>query len=442
MVYDVIIIGSGPAGYVAAIKAGQTGLKTLVVDQKYIGGMCLNWGCIPTKSILESAKLLRKAKSLGSMGIDGIDPDKVSYNWNSVKDRTDGIVKRLSKGIEYLWKKNAVDFVKGRARIIAQDRVEADNQIFEARHILIATGSKPRQVDLFAKEDLIELEAFYAQPDLPEKPVIFGSGALAVEMAQYFKMIGKSPVLLVDPYPLLTQNDAYLNKQLEKIIKKEKIPMLLLEETKISNKKLIHKEQEHEYDKVINCSLRVATLPETIGLELENGFFRVNEYFQTSVPNIYAVGDVNGLSFLAHSASAQGLAAINHINGVAQTTDLTMHPLNIYTEPELAHIGKTEEQLQAEGIDYKISEYSFSANGKALIEGKTEGSIRLLHETRYNQVLGVQIVGSDATDLISEASILMELEGTIYDVARAVHAHPTISEVFMEAGNAGLPGLE
>jgi dihydrolipoamide dehydrogenase len=229
---------------------------------------------------------------------------------------------------------------------------------------------------------------------------------------------------------------------LEKIIKKEMIPMLLLEETKISGKKLIHKEQEYEFDKVINCSLRVATLPETMSLELEAGFIKVNEYFQTSIPNIYAVGDVNGLSFLAHSASAQGLAAINHINGVAQGTDILMHPLNIYTEPEIAHIGKSEEQLQAEGIEYKVSEYSFSANGKALIEGKTEGSVRLLHETKYNQVLGAQIVGSDATDLISEASILMELEGTIFDVARAVHAHPTISEVFMEAGSAGLPGLE
>ncbi len=442
MIYDLIVIGSGPAGYIAAIRAGQTGLKTLVIDEKYIGGMCLNWGCIPTKSIIESARLLRRAQNLSTFGIEGIDVSKLVYNWDTVKKRTDTIVKKLSKGIEYLWKKNGVEYVKGRAKITGPSKVEVEQQVFEAKKILIATGSKPQYTDLFPQEDIIELEALYTLEALPERPLIFGSGALAVEMAQFFKLIGKQPVLLVNRYPLLSLQDSYLNNQLEKLLKKEKIPMLRLEDVKLEPHTVTSATIVHEYDKVLNCSLRIATIPETPKLELQDGFIKVNEYFQTSIEDIYAVGDVNGLSFLAHSASAQGMAAVNHINGIAEPTDISMHPINIYTDPEIAHIGKSEEQLKAEGIDFKVSEYSFSANGKALIEGNSEGGVRMLHELEYNQVLGVQIVGANATDMISEASILMELEGTIYDVARAIHAHPTISEVFMEAGSAGVSSLK
>ncbi len=435
MKYDVIVIGSGPAGYVAAIRAGQSGLKTLVVDQKYIGGMCLNWGCIPTKSILESAKLYRKIQSASSYGIKGIESDSISLDWGVVKQRTESIVKKLSKGIEYLWKKNGVEFLAGKARIVSEHNVEVGNQIFEARYILLATGSKPASIKSFEDSMVISMEDFLAMEELPQNPLIYGSGSIVVEIAQFFSMLGKQPIVLLDRYPILPINNGYLNTQLEKILKKEKIPFLKNSDVEINNDSLNFSGTKYSFDKVINCSMRKGVIIDSeIPIAIEDNFIKVNEFFQTNYPEIYAIGDVNGLSFLAHVASAQAMATIDHINGKVQQPDLSIYPLNIYTEPEIASIGKSEEILKDENIEYKVSEYFFSANGKAQIEGKNEGSVRILYESRYQQVLGVQIVGSDATDMIGEASILMELEGTIYDVAKAIHAHPTISEVFMDAG--------
>ncbi|MDZ4120894.1 MAG: FAD-dependent oxidoreductase, partial [Candidatus Cloacimonadaceae bacterium] len=269
MSYDLIVIGSGPAGYVAAMRAGQTGLKTLVIDEKYVGGMCLNWGCIPTKSILESAKLYRKILHASSFGIGGIEPDALFFDWPVVKKRTEQIVKKLTKGIEYLWKKNQVEFIKGRAKILSPQQVEVGSQIFETRNILIATGSKPNPINGFEPETTIELENFFAMETLPEKPLIFGSGALAVEIAQFFRMIGKEPLLLVNRHPLLSWNESYLNQQLEKLLKKEKIPMFLLDDVKLENGLLRQADKEYPFDKVVNCSLRSAVLPETNpGLEM------------------------------------------------------------------------------------------------------------------------------------------------------------------------------
>ena len=439
MDYDLIVIGSGPAGYVAAIRAGQMGLKTLVIDSKYVGGMCLNWGCIPTKSIMESAKLFRKIKGAEAFGVMGIDPDALSFDWEKSVKRTMGIVKKLSKGIEYLWKKNGVSFVKGYASIKSEHEVEVEKQIFSTQYIMIATGSKPVPLSLFTTEKVIELEDLYSQSALPVNPLIFGSTTTAIEIAQFFKMIGASPVLLLDRYPILGEENTYLNTQLEKIIKKDKIPMLMLDQSTIKDGQINSTDQSLAFDAIINCSNRIATLPPMPeGIALKRGFVEVNEHLQSSIPHIYAIGDVNGWAVTAHSASAQAIAAVNHIKGVAEPIDLSKHPINIYTEPEIATIGYSEEELKTKGVEFKVSEYFMSANGKALIEGNSDGSVRLLYEPKYSQVLGVQIVASNATDMISEAAILMELEGTIYDVARAVHAHPTVSEVFMEAGAAGM----
>lgn len=435
--YDVIIIGSGPAGYVAAIRAGQTGLKTLIIDEKYVGGMCLNWGCIPTKSILHSAKLLRKLQSIKSFGIVSDHEVEYSFDWPTVVKRTQGIISKLSKGIEYLWKKNAVEFVKGRATIKSEHIVEVEKQIFETKKILIATGSKPAKIDMFKQEQIISLEDIYALDVLPQNPLIYGCGAIAIEMAQFFSMIGKKPTILATTYPILNIENEFLNKQVDKMLKKEKISVLKHDQVQLKDNMIIADEKSFEYDFVINCSHRTAVLPEIrASVTIKDGFISVNEYLQSSIPDIYAVGDVNGLSVLAHSASAQGNAAIDHINGNAEAIDLSRHPLNIYTEPELAHIGETEESLKKQGIDFKVKEFSFAANGKAMIEGSNEGSLRMLYETKYNQVLGVQIIGENATDMISEAAVLMELEGTTFDVAKAIHAHPTIAEVFMDASMA------
>lgn len=442
MNYDLIIIGSGPAGYVGAIRAGQTGLKTLVIDKRYIGGMCLNWGCIPSKTWLESAKLYHKIKVQSSeFGIEGIDLDKLNFNWSKAKERSEAVIAKLTRGIEFLWKKNGVEFLKAEARIVSPTQVEADNRIFNTKYIMIATGSRPQQLDNIPK--VIGLERLSELEKLPEKPIIWGAGAIAFEMLQFFGLLGKNPMLALAGDTLLPGLDASLQSFVDRKLKKEKVKVIPADKIRFEAETALLDDNELEFDAVINCSLRRAVLPSmNIDLQRENGFIKTNERYQSSTPNIYVAGDANGKSYLAHAASAQAIDVINHIQGKTLDQDSsTLWPVNIYSEPEIAQVGKTEAELKAQGIEYQSMQYSLSANGKALAEGASEGFLRLLYEPKYSQVLGVQIVAANATDMIAEAALLLEMEGTVYDLARAVHAHPTVSEVFMDAGTEALKDL-
>ncbi len=434
MNYDLIVIGAGPAGYVAAIKAGQSGLKTLVIDKQYIGGMCLNWGCIPSKALLESAKNYHRVKSLGDFGVTGIDVDKLGFDWQHALKRSSGVISKLSRGIEYLWKKNGVEYLKAEAKIISPTEVEADNRIFQTKNIIIATGSRPAQ--LKDMPQAIGIEALYKLPELPQKPIIYGGGAIAFEMAQFFSLLDRKPMIIATRDPLIPDLDDYLNAFVQKKLKKDKITVLRAEEIKTDNTMIMHSGTELDFDAVINCSWRDAILPESnTKIVTHNGYIATDTEYRTNHANIFAAGDVNGKSYLAHAASAQAVRIIDIINGRASIDENHQYPLNIYSDPEIAQLGLTEKELKAKGIEYKISEFPFSANGKALAEGTSEGFIRLIYETNYSQVLGVQIVAPNATDLIAEAGVLMELEGTVYDLARTVHAHPTVAEVFMDAGS-------
>lgn len=431
MSYDLIIIGAGPAGYVAAIRAGQTGLKTLVIDKKYIGGMCLNWGCIPTKNILESAKLFKRMHgSAGEFGIGGYNPDELTFSWPQAIKRSQGIVQKLGRGIQYLWKKNGVDFIAAEARIISPTEVEADGKSISTKNIIIATGSRPAKQTLFP--EALEVEDFFALPELPKHPVLYGRGAIIVEFAQFFSMLGIKPIIVYNDLPLVPKLDAYLEAYLQKKLKKDKVLLLPQSEVEVVKGALMHQGTRLVYDAVLNCSLREAILPDSqVQLKLEHGYLATDEHLRTSEPGIFAAGDVNGKSYLAHAASAQGNGIVNFIHGNTEVQAMN-YPINIYSEPELAQLGLTEHELKEQGVDYASREFPLSANGKALAEGAAEGFIRLLYENVYRQVLGVQIVGAGATDLIAEAAILMELEGTVYDLAKTVHAHPTIAEVFMD----------
>ncbi|MDD3236002.1 MAG: FAD-dependent oxidoreductase [Candidatus Cloacimonetes bacterium] len=431
MIYDLIIIGSGPAGYVAAIRAGQTGLKTLVIDKKYVGGMCLNWGCIPTKSIIESAKLFKRIKiDAAEFGISGFDANSLSFDWQQAVKRSAGIVSKLSKGIEYLWKKSGVEFLQAEAKIISANEVEADKRIFSAKHIIIASGSKPKRQEMFP--EAIELEDFFQLSNLPEKPLLYGRGATILEFAQFFAMLGKKPTIISSALPLIPKLDGYLDTYIMRKLKKDKIPIYPQNEVRLDKAGLHHGDSIIEYDAVINCSLREAVFIDSdIPIDHEDAYIKTNARYQTNIPNIFAAGDVNGISYMAHAASAQGNSIVDFINGVENDT-FPPYPINIYSEPEIAQLGLTEQELKTQKIEYQIKEMSLNANGKALAEGASEGFIRLLFETKYRQVLGVQIVAVNATDLISEAGVLMELEGTVFDLARTVHAHPTVAEVFMD----------
>lgn len=435
MIYDLAVIGAGPAGYVAAIRAGQVGLKTVVIDKKYVGGMCLNWGCIPTKALLESAKLMVKIQDAEQFGIKGIDKSQLSFDWVKAKKRAGVVVSKLTKGVEYLWKKNGVEFIQGEAKILSGTSIEVDNRVIETQHILIATGSKPKHITGIDPALVIEMETLLALDSLPEEPLIWGQGPVALEMAQFFHMIGKKVTMVIPEEPLLPGTDEYVSDFLKKKLSKDKIPMIFGVPSISNTGKFNHEGTEYHFDKIVNCNWREGILPPSeVKYDLENGFIKVNDLLQTSVATIYAAGDVNGRSALAHAASAQGLGVINHIKEIPIENDFKLYPLNIYSEPEIAQVGRTEKELQLAGIEYKVSEFPLSANGKAMTQAQTEGVLRMLYEPHYGEVLGVLIIGPDATDMIAEASLLMRMEGTVYDVAQTIHAHPTISEVFLEAG--------
>jgi dihydrolipoamide dehydrogenase len=442
IMYDLIIIGSGPAGYVSAIRAGQMGLKAAIVEKEFVGGMCLNWGCIPSKAIMESAKLYHRiGKDSARFGIDGIDKSSLSFNWNKAVKRSDGIVKKLTSGVAFLLKKNGVEIIEGEGRIINPFTVSVNNRTMEAKHIMIATGSKSPEIACKIQGLVVEPKELFKERELPQNIVVVGETPVAIELAQAFNMMDRKVTIVVPSSQLMPFADHYIVDQILAKLKKDKINVYynVAMDSLVGiydNAKLLIENQEIDCDIIFNARRRKAILPPaniSIALD-ENGYIAVDENCKTNVDSIFAVGDVNGLSYYAHVGSAEGMHVVNYIQGIKQKLDLKKYPLNMYTVPEAAQIGFTEKELKEQGVDYKISEFPMSANGKALTEGTMDGFVRILSENKYGEVLGVQIMAPNATDMIAEAAAYMEMEATVYDVAQTVHAHPTISEVFMEAG--------
>jgi dihydrolipoamide dehydrogenase len=438
MDYDLIIIGAGPAGYVAAIRAGQLGLKTAIVEKKHIGGMCLNWGCIPSKTILESAKVFEKTKQLSEFGVDGIDLENVSFNWDTVKKRSKKITKKLTAGVDFLLKKNGIEVINGTATIGENKTVYVDGKKITAENIIVATGSKPKKLnDKLEDAPSIEMENLFDLEEIPEKIVVTGNHVSAVEIAQFFKLIDKKVTLVANSEYFLDGIDKFLIDYITKNVTSNGIE--LISEgypSKYSNGKLTVGDKKIECDLLVNCSSRKAIIPESeTPFELtERGFIKTDKDFKTNIVGVYVIGDAAGKSFVAHMASAQGIHVVNAIKGVKANFDYSTYPINMYTSPEISQIGMTEEMIREEGYEYKVNEFPLSANAKAMIEGNTEGFIRMLSEKKYGQVLGVQIVGKHATDMIAEAGAYLKVEGTVYDVANTIHAHPTVSEIYFEVG--------
>jgi dihydrolipoamide dehydrogenase len=423
---------------VAAIRAGQVGLKTALIEKKHIGGMCLNWGCVPTKSIIESGKMFSKVIEAAEFGVDGIDKNQLKFNWDKAKKRTTKIVSKLSAGIQYLLKKYGVEVITGEAKINGDRSVTVENRSIEAEHIIIATGSYPGQIqNSIENGKIIQLEKLFDLPEIPKNIVVYGKGAYCVEMVQFLYLIEKNVSLITPDENIIPGADDFISEYIIKKFHSLNIPVVYSDSIDKVEGGLLHiGDNMLQCDKILNCSPRYAVIPE-VPAELlldEFGFIKVNENFETSIPGIYAIGDVNGLSSLAHVASAQGIWLINYFNGVKDLFSLKNVPLNIYTYPEMAQIGKTEQELIEDGIKYKLSTFPLSVNAKAMAEGNTEGMVRLFSETEFGQVLGVQIIADHATDMIAEASAYMQIEGTIFDISQTIHAHPTISEIFMEAG--------
>lgn len=447
--YDVIIIGSGPGGYVAAAKAGRAGLKTLVIEKNDLGGVCLHHGCIPSKAMLSSAKRLEDVKEARAHGIHV--QGEISFDWQEMKDRKDKVLSRLNKGIANLFKQSKVEWKRGEAQIISPKEVKVGDESFSTNNILIATGSHLVVPEIPGLESLIQenraksATEILTVEEVPKRLLLLGDNVYAVEYASLFSLLGSEVTLMAPGDRLLPQMDWELSEFMKRELSRQKITLLFnMEVSKFEKQEAFYQEDGEEkrlsFDQVLYSLGSSPNLKGIEGLNLtldEKGFIKTDEYMQSSVQGVYAIGDVNGNYPLAHVASAEGIVAINHILGEARPMEYHKLPMAVYSLPEVASVGMTEEQAKEHG-EVKVSKYFMSANGKALAEGDSKGFVKILSIAPYDEVVGMHVAGNKATDLIAEGVLALQLEATLHDLAAAIHAHPTPSEIIMEAAGMAL----
>ncbi len=460
--YDVVIIGSGTGGYVAAIRAAQLGLKTAVVERApVLGGTCLNWGCIPTKALLEHAHALKVAQDWKEWGLT-LGQAAIGIDMNQVQARKDKIVKGLTGGVEFLFKKNKIDWIKGSGRLAGKGSVEiteGDTQTLVARkEIVVATGSQPRSVpgvEIDRKRIITSDEAIGLR-EIPKSIAILGSGAVGVEFGSIFRRFG-SDVTIIELLPrLVPVEDEAVSAELEKSFKKQ--GMKILTGTKVTSAKVgtngVDLEAQTPDGKTTKISaeyLLVATGrgpvtnglgADDAGLQMERGYVRVDREYRTNVPGISAIGDVitfdtPGHPQLAHLSSAEGIALAERIAGKEfRPINYDHVPGCTYCDPEIGSVGLTEAEAKQRGFDVRVGTFKFSVLGRARIAGETEGFVKIVAEKKYDEVLGVHMIGPRSTELVAEATLALRLECTVEELVRTIHAHPTMSEAVGEAAHA------
>lgn len=448
--YDIAIIGGGPGGYVAAIRAAQLGLKTAVIEKDKLGGVCLNWGCIPTKALLKNAEIYNHFKHASEFGISY---ENLHFDFKKIIKRSRDVALRNSKGVEYLFKKHKIDLFSGFGKIIGKGKIEVskDNkptETIEARHIIIATGAKPRSipgVEIDRMKIISSSEAMVLQ-EPPKSMLIIGAGAIGVEFAYFYNTFG-TRVTVIEMMPnILPIEDKEITKLLESNLKKAAIEILTdakVEKVIVGdNVKLSVSTKdglkEIEGD-VALMAIGVQGNVENIGLDeigvrYERSFIKVNEYYKTNVDGIYAIGDIIGPPLLAHVASAEGITCVEAIAGKnPPVVDYDNIPGCTYCQPQVASIGLTEDKAIEQGYELKIGRFPFTASGKARAIGETDGLVKLIFDAKYGELLGAHILGSDATEMIAELGVAKTLGTTAHELIKTVHAHPTLSEAVMEA---------
>ena len=448
--FDLAVLGGGPGGYVAAIRGAQLGLKTCVIDQDKLGGICLNWGCIPTKALLKNAEVYHYIKNADTYGIN---VEKVSVDFKKNIKRSRDVSNRLSKGIEFLIKKNKITHIQGTGKLTSKTSLEVKNKqktdTIEAEKIILATGARAKSFPgmEFDGNRVISFKEAMILDSPPKKMVIIGSGAIGSEFAYYYNEFGTEVHLIEMMDRILPVEDSDVSKEVAKSFKKSGIKVST--ETKVSKieslktKVKVHiekngKEEILEGDMAL-LAVGVTGNIENIGLEelgiiTDRGAITINEFNQTNIPNIYAIGDVSGPPWLAHVASAQGHVAADHTAGHSpKPVDYTNIPGCTYCQPQVGSLGMTEAQAKESGHDVRIGKFLFQASGKAMAVGDTTGFVKLVFDGKYGELLGAHIVGSEATELIAELCVAKSLETTWEEIAMTIHAHPTLSEAIMEA---------
>jgi dihydrolipoamide dehydrogenase len=450
----LIVLGSGPGGYVAAIRASQLGLKTAIVEAEELGGICLNWGCIPTKALLKSAQVFEYISHASDYGIQvsGAEAD-----FTGMVKRSRGVADGMSKGVQFLMKKNKIEILSGWGKIQPGKKVEvADKEgkktVYAADHIIIATGARARELPTLKidNEKVIGYRKAMTLEKQPKSMVVVGSGAIGVEFAYFYNSIGTKVTIVEFMDRIVPVEDEEVSKALEKIYKKSGITIMTSSEvTKVDTKgagckvtvKTAKGEEVLECEVVLSAAGVVSNL-ENIGLEevgilVDKGKIQVNDYYQTNMPGYYAIGDVVPGPALAHVASAEGIICVEKIAGHhPEALDYGNIPGCTYCSPEIASVGMTEAKAKAAGYEVRIGKFPFSASGKASAAGAKDGFVKLVFDKKYGELLGAHLIGANVTEMIAEIVAIRKLETTGHEIIKTVHPHPTMSEAIMEAAAA------
>jgi len=455
MDYDLIIIGSGPGGYVAAIRASQLKMKVAVVERAELGGICLNWGCIPTKSLLKSAQVFEYLNHASDYGIKVSGGIKADFSAMIARSRS--VAEGMSKGVQFLFKKNNITQIKGFGRLAGKNEVEIEDsegkkKILTAKNIILATGARSKELPNL-KQDGKKVIGYREAMTLDKQPgsmVVVGSGAIGSEFANFYQSIG-TDVTLVEFLPRIVPNeDEEVSKQLERSFKKIKMKVLTDSsvESAVTSKDKIKvniktpKGIETVETDIVLSAVGVTTNLEGIGLEkagvkTEKGKVIVDDYYCTSVPGVFAIGDIVHGPALAHVASAEGIICVEKIAGMdVSPLDYNNIPGCTYTSPEIASVGLTEASAKAAGYEIKVGKFPFTASGKASASGSKDGFVKLIFDAAYGELLGAHMIGANVTEMISEIVVARKLETTAHEIIKSVHPHPTMSEAIMEAAAA------
>ncbi len=448
--YDLIVLGSGPGGYVAAIRGSQLGLKTAIIEKESLGGVCLNWGCIPTKALLKSAQVFEYLKKDDQYGVSA---NKIDKDFSSVVKRSRSVANGMSKGVNFLMKKNKIDVINGFGKILPEKKVsveyEGKEKVYSATNIIIATGARSREINSIKQDGkkIIGYREAMVLPKQPKKMIIVGSGAIGVEFAYFYNSMGTEVTVVEYLDRILPVEDKDISNQLAKSFKKSGINLMtssevISSETKGKGVRLQVKSSgqisELEADIVISA-VGIKSNIENIGLEetgiaVDNDKILVDEFYKTNIPGYFAIGDIISGQALAHVASAEGILCVEKIAGHdVEVLDYKNIPGCTYCSPEVASVGYTEEEAKDKGYSIKVGKFPFSASGKAQASGKPEGFIKVIFDEKYGEWLGCHMIGDGVTDMIAEAVLGRKLEATGKEILKTVHPHPTMSEALMES---------
>ncbi len=455
MNYDVIIIGGGPGGYVAAIRASQLGLKVAVVEKESVGGICLNWGCIPTKSLLKSAQAYEYAKHAADYGVS--IEGEVKPDFAGMVKRSRGVADGMSKGVQFLFKKNKIEAIAGFGKLTAKDTVEVTDDSgkktsYKAKHVIVATGARSRELPNLPQDGkkIIGYRQALVLDKQPETMVVVGSGAIGSEFAYFYQSIG-TQVTLVEFMPTLVPNeDEEVAKQLERSFKKSKMKVMVsssVEKVDTSGDKCKVTIKTKKGEEVVEADIVLSAVGiapntegiglEAVGVETEKGKVKVDEFYRTNVEGVYAIGDIVGGPALAHVASAEGIACVEKIAGLnPEPVDYGNIAGCTYTNPEISSVGLTEAKAKEAGYEIKVGKFPYSASGKASAAGQKEGFVKLIFDAKYGELLGAHMIGGNVTEMVAELVVARKLEITGHELLKTIHPHPTMSEAVMEAAAA------